>query len=70
LRPTLPSSSAELVTLETRLARRPVPAGREIQAAVLLDVREGWHVNAHEPTLDYLIGTTIDWGSQPGLMVN
>lgn len=67
---TLPSSSAELVSVATRLARTPVPAGSEVQAAVVLDVEEGWHVNAHEPTLDYLIGTDIEWASQPGLMVN
>jgi len=67
---TLPSSSAELVSVETRLARTPVPAGSDVQAAVVLDVKEGWHVNAHKPTLDYLIGTTIEWESQPGLMVN
>jgi len=67
---TLPSSSAELVSVEARLARTPVPAGSEVRAAVVLDVKEGWHVNAHEPTLDYLIGTTIEWESQPGLMVN
>lgn len=67
---TRPSSSADLVTIETRLARTSAPADQETRAAVVLKIKEGWHVNAHEPTLDYLIGTTLDWGSQPGLMVN
>jgi thiol:disulfide interchange protein DsbD len=42
------------------VSARPVPAGEPAQAAVVLTVREGWHVNAHEPPLDYLIGTTLD----------
>lgn len=67
---TLPSSSAALVTVETRLARTPVPAGESVRAAVVLDVKTGWHVNAHAPTLDYLIGTTIDWSSPPSLTVH
>jgi len=67
---TLPSSSAELVSVETRLARTPVPAGSEVRAAVVLDVKEGWHVNAHRPTYDYLIGTALDWASGPDLSVD
>jgi len=67
---TLPSSSADLVSVETRLARTPVPAGSEVRAAVVLDVKEGWHVNAHRPTYDYLIGTALDWSSGPDLSVD
>lgn len=66
---TLPSSSAELVTVETRLAAKPVPLGESVQAAVVLDVREGWHVNAHRPTYDYLIGTALDWTSSSDVAV-
>lgn len=58
---TLPSSSAELVSVEPRLARTPVPAGTGVPAALVLDVEDGWHVNAHRPTYDYLIGTQLDW---------
>jgi DsbC/DsbD-like thiol-disulfide interchange protein len=58
---TLPSSSAELVSVDTRLARTPVPAGEAVRAAVVLTVQKGWHVNAHRPTYDYLIGTALGW---------
>lgn len=66
---TLPSSSAKLVSADVRWARTPVPAGEETQAAVVLDVEEGWHVNAHEPTYDYLIGTQLDWTTVPDVIV-
>jgi len=67
---TLPSSSAELVSVETRLARTPVPADAETQAAVVLNVKEGWHVNAHKPTYDYLIGTQLTWTAPPDWAVD
>jgi len=60
---TLPSSSAELVSVDLRLAETPVPAGRSVRAAAVLTVEDGWHINAHRPTYDYLIGTTLDWTS-------
>jgi len=66
---TLPSSSAELVEVETVLQRRPVPTGETVRAAVVLDVQEGWHVNARRPTYDYLIGTSLDWASDPDVTV-
>jgi len=66
---TLPSSSAELVSVETALRRRPLPAGESVRAAVVLDVDDGWHVNARRPTYDYLIGTTLDWTADPDVTV-
>lgn len=56
-----PSSSADLVSVDLRLAATPVPAGETVRAAAVLDIKEGWHVNAHRPTYDYLIGTSLDW---------
>ena len=67
---TQPSSSADLVSVETRLAATPVPAGQAVDGALVLDVEEGWHVNAHRPTFDYLIGTTLDWGASPDVTVD
>lgn len=56
-----PSSSADLVSVDFRLAATPVPAGESVRAAAVLTVQDGWHVNAHRPTYDYLIGTALDW---------
>jgi thiol:disulfide interchange protein DsbD len=58
---TRPSSSADLVSVDLRLAATPVPAGESVRAAAVLTVEDGWHVNAHQPTYDYLIGTALDW---------
>jgi DsbC/DsbD-like thiol-disulfide interchange protein len=67
---TQPSSSADLVSVETRLAATPVPAGQAIDGALVLEVEEGWHVNAHRPTFDYLIGTTLDWEASSDVAVD
>jgi hypothetical protein len=37
----------------------PVARGKEMQIAVLMKIREGYHVNAREPTFDYLIPTDL-----------
>jgi DsbC/DsbD-like thiol-disulfide interchange protein len=66
---TRPSSSAELVSAALRLGARPVPAGQTIDVALVARVQEGWHVNAHRPTFDYLIGTSVRWGSGSDLQV-
>jgi len=60
---TLPSSSAELVSVDTRLSATPVPAGETVRSAVVLEIQDGWHVNAHRPTYEYLIGTTVEWNA-------
>ncbi len=67
---TRPSSSADLVSVETRLAATPVPAGQSVDGALVLEVEEGWHVNAHRPTFDYLIGTTLDWGTSSDVTID
>ena len=58
--PSLPTASAEVVAVEVRLPKDGVRAGARFEAFVMVYVAEGWHVNAHEPTLKYLIGTTLD----------
>lgn len=62
----LPQSSAELVTVRTYLASTPIPAGQSVEAVLMLNVQDGWHVNAHRPTYDYLIGTKLRWDTPPG----
>lgn len=37
----------------------PVARGTEMQIAVLMKIREGYHVNARETTFDYLIPTDL-----------
>ncbi len=58
--PSLPTASEEVVAVEVQLPKDGVRAGARFEAFVMVYVAEGWHVNAHEPTLKYLIGTTLD----------
>jgi len=37
----------------------PVARGHEFQVAVVLKIRDGYHINARKPTLEYLIPTDL-----------
>ncbi|MEX1011825.1 MAG: cytochrome c biogenesis protein CcdA [Balneolaceae bacterium] len=62
-------SSADKADVEVRLDRNVIPAGSEFQMAVLLNLQESWHVNANEPTLDFLIGTELQIEEIEGISV-
>ena len=61
-------SSARVVTAAGYLSIDRVHPGSAFHAAVVADVAEGWHVNAHNPSLDYLIATafTVDPNAPAG----
>jgi len=61
------TSSTDKVTVKSRLSKNVVPAGSSVQAAVLLQIEEGWHINAHQPTLEYLVGTSVSVSEQSGI---
>lgn len=63
------NSSAGKVYLEAKLSQNVVPTGTVFRAAVMVNITEGWHVHAHEPTLDYLIGTSLSLDLEPGFTV-
>ncbi|MEX0772329.1 MAG: cytochrome c biogenesis protein CcdA [Balneolales bacterium] len=54
-----PMSSADRVVTGTKLSVDKVKAGSEFKAAVILNIEDSWHVNANQPSLDYLIGTEL-----------
>ncbi len=41
--------------------RRPVRPGQVINLALFVEMKEGWHVNSHQPTLEYLIPTAVEF---------
>src|ERR1700720_3864115 len=43
----------------------PVARGKEMQIAVVMKIREGYHVNARETTFDYLIPTDLQAAELP-----
>jgi DsbC/DsbD-like thiol-disulfide interchange protein len=47
----------------------PVARGHELQIAVVLKIREGYHINARHPTLDYLIPTDLKTEAPSGFQV-
>ncbi len=61
--------SSEKVDVGTFLSVESVPAGETFKAAVVLDIAEDWHVNAHRPTLDYLIGTSVSMDPMDGFII-
>jgi thioredoxin:protein disulfide reductase len=44
----------------------PVPRDRTFDLAVVAKILPGFHINAHEVTLEYLIPTTLDTELPPG----
>ncbi len=61
--------SSEKVDVATYLNVDAVPAGESFKAAVVLDLADTWHVNAHRPTLDYLIGTEVTMDPKDGFII-
>lgn len=55
-----------LVTPSTYISLEPVPRGRTFELAVVLKVREGFHINAHEVSEEFLIPTEIAAELPPG----
>ena len=52
-------SGREVVTPSAYVSLQPVPRGRAFQLAVALKIRPGFHINAREASLDYLIPTDL-----------
>ena len=60
-------SAENLVEVETVLSVDHVHPGSSFQVAVIATLEEGWHVNAHQPSLQYLIPTQLDLEPVDGL---
>ncbi len=62
-------SSSGKVDIEVVPRQDTITAGSEIAYAVLMDIEEKWHLNAHNPTLDYLIGVDLEMRSSEKALV-
>jgi len=49
----------EIVQSSAYISMEPVPRGRTFEIGVVAHIRDGYHVNAHKPSLDYLIPTEV-----------
>jgi len=63
------STSTQEVTVENVLSTDKIQTGGTVQIALLVKINEGWHINSHTPTFDYLIGTTFELRSQEGIIL-
>lgn len=63
--PQIPAAK-DVVASSAYTSFEPVARGREFQVAVVLKIRDGYHINARKPTLDYLIPTDLKVGLPAG----
>ena len=54
-----PKSASEVVKTHPYVSLDPVPRGKEFQAAIVVDIANGYHMNSHKPLDSYLIPTTL-----------
>ncbi len=52
-------AAKDVVASTAYTSYEPVARGKEFQIAVVLKIRDGYHINARKPTLDYLIPTDL-----------
>jgi thiol:disulfide interchange protein DsbD len=62
-------NSGRVVKLRSYLSLDAIRPGDFFQVAVVLDISDGYHINAHVPTLDYLIPTTVAFSVPRGIRV-
>src|ERR1700689_1808459 len=54
-----PKNPSEIVTTHSFVSLDPVPRGKEFQAAVVVKIATGYHMNSHKPSDSYLIPTPV-----------
>ncbi len=64
--PNLPKAT-EIVEARAVVSPAAVPRGRTFEIAVIVKIRPGFHINAHEVSLDYLIPTEVEIQPPQGL---
>lgn len=60
---------ATIVKPETYVSLDKVPRGQTFEAAVVLEIAKGFHMNSNKPSEDYLIPTTITPNPPAGIRV-
>lgn len=64
----LPSASS-VIQPQAYVSIQPIPRGRAFEIAVVAKISPGFHVNAHQPSEDYLIATKITADLPPGVFL-
>src|SRR6266849_5940803 len=63
----LAQGSDRLVKAKGYASVGAVRPGDKFKVAVAVEVGEGYHINAHRPTLDFLIPTSVAFGAPAGI---
>ena len=63
------ASSADKVDVAVKPSADGALPGTTFEVALVLEVEDGWHVNAHEPLQDFYIGTDVDLERHPDILV-
>ena len=58
------------VTVDIVAGQDSVQAGSELKYAIAMNIDDGWHLNAHNPPLNYLIGVSLDISTSNQAMVS
>jgi thiol:disulfide interchange protein DsbD len=61
--------AASVVQPQAYVSLQPVPRGRVFEIAVVAKISPGFHVNAHEPSEEYLIPTRLLADLPPGIVL-
>lgn len=61
--------AASVVQPQAYVSLQPVPRGRSFDIAVVAKITPGFHVNAHEPSEEYLIPTKVTADLPPGVLL-
>ncbi|MCI0412678.1 thioredoxin family protein [bacterium] len=62
-------TSASKVKVSTTVSKDKVSPGDKFDAKVVLEIQQDWHVNAHVPTFEYLLGTDLKLMPKEGIEI-
>ena len=62
-------AAASVLQPQAYVSLQPVPRGRSFQIAVVAKISPGFHINAHQPSEDYLIPTKVMADLSPGVFL-
>ena len=63
------AETSSKLTVTTALGQSAVLSGSSMKAAVIMVIESAWHVNAHVPSEDYLIGTAVSLEPREGFIL-
>ncbi|HEV2520769.1 MAG TPA: protein-disulfide reductase DsbD domain-containing protein [Candidatus Acidoferrales bacterium] len=63
------ATASSVLQPQAYVSLQPVPRGRLFEIAVVAKISPGFHINAHEPSEEYLIPTKVTADLPPGVLL-